>query len=222
MDMDITRQLGLITRAVVHREHEGKPARSVVATRTYATDIDDVWDAITSRERLPRWFLPVTGELRLGGRYQLQGNAGGQILRCEQPHHLALTWEFAGGVSWVDVRLTKDPNGGTRLELEHLARVEDNDQFWNQFGPGAVGVGWDLSLLGLGEHLERGMQRPPNEAEFAGTEGGKGFIVGSSDAWGRASVAFGTDQAAAAAATAATTAFYTGTGPGGGDCQGSG
>ena len=31
--------------------------------------IDDVWDACTNPERIPRWFLPVSGDLRLGGRY---------------------------------------------------------------------------------------------------------------------------------------------------------
>ena len=31
---------------------------------------------------------PISGDLRLGGRYQLQGNAGGEILVCEPPQHL--------------------------------------------------------------------------------------------------------------------------------------
>ena len=57
----------------------------VVASRSYDTDIDDLWEAITNAERIPRWFLPITGELRLGGRYQLQGNAGGTITACEPP-----------------------------------------------------------------------------------------------------------------------------------------
>ena len=52
-----------------------------------------------------------------------------------------------GGVSWVTVRLSPDPKGGTRLELEHAAHVEEH---WKKFGPGAVGIGWDLGLLGLG------------------------------------------------------------------------
>ena len=44
-----------------------------------------MWDACTDPERIGRWFLPVSGDLRLGGRYQLEGNAGGEILRCEPP-----------------------------------------------------------------------------------------------------------------------------------------
>ena len=57
-------------------------------------------DAVTSAERIPRWFLPVSGRLELGGRYQLEGNAGGTIRRCERPSHLGLTWELGGDVSW--------------------------------------------------------------------------------------------------------------------------
>jgi hypothetical protein len=52
--------------------------------------VEDVWDAITSAERIPRRFLPVSGDLRLG-RYQLQGNAGGEITGCNPPRHLRLS-----------------------------------------------------------------------------------------------------------------------------------
>jgi uncharacterized protein YndB with AHSA1/START domain len=49
----------------------------VTITQVYAAPVEDVWDACTNPARIPRWFLPVSGELRLGGRYQLEGNAGG-------------------------------------------------------------------------------------------------------------------------------------------------
>ena len=54
---------------------------------------------MTNGERIPRWFLPVSGELGPGGRYQLEGNAGGVITVCERQSHFALTWEFVGDVS---------------------------------------------------------------------------------------------------------------------------
>ena len=102
MSYDIVRYIGAVTREVDSREHEGRAARVVVATRTYDTSVEDVWDALTSAERIPRWFLPVSGDLRLGGRYELKGNAGGKILRCDPPHHLAVTWEYGGDVSCGD------------------------------------------------------------------------------------------------------------------------
>jgi uncharacterized protein YndB with AHSA1/START domain len=209
MKMDVARQIGAVVREVGRREHEGRPARVVVATRTYDTTIEDVWDALTNAERIPRWFLPITGDLHLGGRYQFQGNAGGEITRCEPPRLLAVTWGMGGSVSWLTISLAGDPSGGTRLELEHVAHV--GDDLWDQFGPGAVGVGWDLGLMGLARHLATGATVDRNEAAaWSASDEGKDFIRRSSEDWCRASIAAGTDDTAASAAAARTTAFYSG------------
>jgi uncharacterized protein YndB with AHSA1/START domain len=209
MKIDPAATLGAAIREVAFTEHDRKPARAVIATRNYDTDIDDLWDALTSAERIPRWFLPVTGELRLGSRYQLEGNAGGTITRCEPPRLLSLTWEFGGMVSWVTVTLQEEGAGGTRLTLEHLALAEGDH--WDRFGPGAVGVGWDLALEGLKKHLASGAAVDRAVAmAWSVSEEGKRFMRDSSDAWGRASIAAGTDEAAARAAAGRTTAFYTG------------
>ena len=146
MEFDIPRQIGAVTRKLETRLHEGRPAWVVVATRTYDTTVEDLWDAVTTKERIPRWFLPITGDLRLGGRYQLQGNAGGTITRCEPPSAVGMTWEFGGEVSWVEVTLEPTADGRAHLHLEHVAHV--SDERWDEFGPGAVGVGWDSILLG--------------------------------------------------------------------------
>jgi hypothetical protein len=50
MTIDFARYVGAETREVRSREIEGKEARVVVATRTYDTAIEDVWDAITNAE----------------------------------------------------------------------------------------------------------------------------------------------------------------------------
>jgi uncharacterized protein YndB with AHSA1/START domain len=212
MKIDVVATLGAVVREVASREHEGRMARVIVATRTYDTTVADLWDALTSAERIPRWFLPVSGDLRLGGRYQLQGNAGGEIRTCEPPRLLAVTWEFGSEVSWVTVRLADAPNGGTRLELEHVAPVDAGR--WEQFGPGAVGVGWELAMMGLGKHLETGAAVDPQAAMvWLGSPEGKDLIRRSSEAWGEASTAAGTEPEAAKAAAARTTAFYTGESP---------
>lgn len=103
--------------------------------------------------RIPRWFAAVTGDLQVGGRYAVEGNASGEVLACEAPRSFSLTWESMGSTSWVEVDLTVDGDG-TRLRLVHTALVPE--EFWDQYGPGAVGTGWDLSLLGLGLHLALG------------------------------------------------------------------
>ena len=209
MKIDITRYLGTVQREVGVREHEGREARVVTALRTYESDIEDVWDAITNPERIPRWFLPVSGELRLGGRYQLEGNAGGEITRCEPPKLLAVTWEYGGDLSWVRAELTALGEDTTRLELEHLAHVPDD--FWEQFGPGATGVGWDLSFVGLGEHLAGAAPVDPKVAEqWPASDDGRAYVEHCCTQWCEAAVAAGSPRAAAEGAAARTLAFYTG------------
>jgi len=212
MTQDIAGLIGAVTREVTGREHDGRPARVIRASRTYDTTMEDVWDAITNAARIPRWFLPVSGDLRLGGRYALRGNASGEITGCNAPRHLALTWEFGGEVSFVKVDLVESPDGGTHLALEHVAHVDDAR--WNQFGPGAVGVGWDMTLMGLDRHLASGASVDPLQAmAWLGSPDGKDFIRRSSDEWCRASIASGTDAEAAKAAAERTTAAYTGAPP---------
>ncbi len=207
MEIDIAGYLGAVERSVSELEVEGHPARAVTIARTFATTVDDLWDAVTNGERIPRWFLPISGELTLGGRYQFEGNAGGVITECERPSLLALTWEFGGEVSWVEVRLSEDGPGRARLTLTHTMRMSDQ---WETYGPGATGVGWEGGLLGLALHMERPDEPAPDEAAFTASEDGKAFYAGSSEAWGEAAVASGSEPAAARAAARRTTAFYTG------------
>ena len=72
-EIDIASHLGAVVRVVEDRVHEGEKMRVVIASRAYDTSIADLWDALTSKERLPRWFARVDGELELGGRYPGEG-----------------------------------------------------------------------------------------------------------------------------------------------------
>ena len=180
-DVEGTEAVNAVTRRVGSGTFRAGEARTVTIGRSYDAPVADVWDACTNPERIPRWFLPVTGELREGGRYQVQGNAGGLIERCEPPRSFTATWEFGGQVSWIELRLSEAGGSGTRLELEHISHVDDH---WAQFGPGAVGVGWDLALLGLSQHLTTGAAVDPQTAmTFPASEEGRRFIEASSRGW---------------------------------------
>ncbi|MET7772654.1 SRPBCC family protein [Nocardia sp. NPDC005366] len=198
---------GLVTREVRSGTRAGTPTRIAVARRTYPTDQGDLWDALTNPQRLPRWFLPVSGELRLGGRYQTEGNAGGVIEQCEEPKRFAVTWEMGPQMSWLEVSLS--PEGeGTSLELVHEAEVDP--EFWSQFGPGAVGVGWDLALMGLGLHIASGAPVDPATAmEFPLTPEGITFIRTSAVGWADAAIGDGDDPTQAHTAAEQTIVFYT-------------
>lgn len=205
---DLAAHLGAMTRVVENLERDGKPVKAVVASRVYDTDAADLWDALTNQQRLPRWFAPVTGDFRLGGKYQVQGNAGGTITECDRNRKIAVTWEFMGGMSWVTITLT--PAGdGTRLELEHVAPI---DPHWEKFGPGAVGVGWDLTFMGLARHLaEPEATHPAEQAEgwFASDEA-KTMIRTTSADWGKADIEGGEKREDALARAELTRKFYSG------------
>lgn len=198
---------GAVTRTVTELEREGKPARNVTLERFYDTTPDDLWDAVTNPERLPRWFAPVSGELSLGGRYQVKDNAGGVITTCQPPHYFSLTWEFGGGVSWVELRIAAEEGDRSRLTLSHICPVDDH---WNKFGPGAVGVGWDLALVGLAYHLTASDAERIDENAFGASAEGKSFMTDCSEDWRRAAVAAGENPSWAEAAAKRVTAFYTG------------
>lgn len=122
---------------------------SVLLTRSYGAPIEDVWDALTDPERIRRWLMPITGELKIGGTFQLEGNAGGEILECEPPSRFKVT--FGGPTSLVEVRLTAGAEDETtELKLNHTVPAELAGG-----GAGAlyVGPGWDGALLGLALYL---------------------------------------------------------------------
>ena len=171
--MDVNAQLDAVERDVAAGTRDGAGTYVQTLAQTYHAPIDDVWDALTSAERIPRWFLPVSGDLRLGGRYQLEGNAGGTVESCDAPNSYGVTWEYGGGVTWVTVRLTELGPGRTRVDLGHVAPSADpGDEMWEQFGPAATGIGWDSALLGLAQHLTTGEVRPDNAQEWLASDEG--------------------------------------------------
>ncbi|MEO3781695.1 SRPBCC family protein [Actinocorallia sp. B10E7] len=205
--IDVTHQLNSVRRQVGTRVLEPGQARIITISQTYAADLEDVWDACTSAERIPRWFMPVTGELKVGGRYQLEGNAGGVVESCEPPRSFRATWEYGGDISWIELTLTPEGDG-TRFELCHIAHVDD--ERWAEFGPGAVGVGWDSALLGLSIHLSGGEPLDPAEAmAWSVSPEGRRFMAESSELWGAANAASGVPEAEAKAQAERTTAAYT-------------
>ncbi len=199
---------GLVTREVRTGKRNGLPTKIVVASRTYGTEQSDLWDAVTNAERIPRWFLPISGDLKANGRYQLEGNAGGVIERCEEPELFAATWEYGGQMSWLQVGLSPTLHG-TTLELAHEAPIDD-PTFWNQYGPGATGVGWELGLLGLGLYLDSGAPVDPKLAEeWSTSPDGIEFVRLSATGWADAAVADGEEPGPAHEAAERTIAFYT-------------
>jgi uncharacterized protein YndB with AHSA1/START domain len=141
--IDIVRQIAAIHREVARRPAESGEVVSVLLRRSYDAAAEDVWDAVTDPDRVKRWFMPLSGDLRPGGKFQLEGNAGGEILTCEPPRLLKVT--FGGPTSVVELRLS-EAGDTTTLELEHTVPIEMAGS-----GAGAlyVGPGWDGAIMAL-------------------------------------------------------------------------
>ncbi|MGW5877026.1 SRPBCC family protein [Nocardiopsis terrae] len=210
--VDVDGQIQSVSRELRTGERDGEQTMVSSISQRYDTTVEDLWEACTSAERLRRWFAPVTGDLRLGGEYQVEGNAGGTIEACTAPHSFSATWEFGGNTSWITVRVDPEDDGA-RLTLKHTAPADTESEFWQQFGPGATGVGWDLAFLGLAQYLHSGAAKPQEAEGWEATEEGRRFISGSSAAWAEANVELGTPRADAEAARERTTAFYLGEEP---------
>lgn len=212
--VDVVREVGAVEREVGTGRIAAGEGHKVRLRRTYNAEIQDVWDALTNPARVGRWFLPVTGDFRVGGSYQFEGNAGGEIVACERPNRMLVTWVYGdtsdpASTSEVEVRLTPAGDQQTTFELVHTAVVPT--EMWDQFGPGAVGVGWDMGLLGLELHLSGGGEpaTPAEKEAWQLSDEGRQFASLSSEAWGAANRNAGADADTVARNVQATTAFYT-------------
>lgn len=183
--IDIVNQINAIHRRIGEHPVATGAGRSLLLRRAYDAPVQEVWSACTRADRIARWLAPIDGDLRPGGRFQLKGNAGGEILRCEEPHLIKVTWGTGEGMATeVEVRLAPDRDGGTVLELEHSAPAEIVDEMVRAYGPGGtigIGGGWDLTLLGLDLFL-RGA--PVDPATWEGTPEAREFATRSCHRWG--------------------------------------
>ena len=154
---NMTSLLNETHRAVGRRHIAAGEARTTLMRRRYDAPIEDVWAACTDPDRLNRWFLPVTGDLRVGGTFSLAGNARGEILRCAPPRLLTVTWVYEDRPAGeVELRLSPGADGDTVLELEHafisesVSAVILNDPETGMYG---IGAGWEAPLDYLGKYL---------------------------------------------------------------------
>jgi uncharacterized protein YndB with AHSA1/START domain len=130
--------------------------------RSYQAEPEELWDALTDPERMRRWFWPVTGDFKVGGTFQLEHNAGGEILECEPPKRFKVT--FGGPTSLLELRLVAGAGASTELELEHSMSEPPAPG-----GSGAlwVGPGWDGGLLGLALYVDGDLAEDSNPVELA-------------------------------------------------------
>ena len=205
---DVLEELAATAREVARRGGGDDELIAVTVRREYPAEVEDVWEAVTDPARLARWFGPVTGDLRPGGAFRVEGNVEGEIRECVPPSALTLTW--GGPVSVVRVRLAES-GGSAVLELEHTVPAA-----FAGSGAGAlyVGPGWDTALLGLALWLRGELVDDP--AVWEASPEVRAMNAASIDAWVATVTASGTasDEEVAAAAAAARAQFTPDADPG--------
>jgi uncharacterized protein YndB with AHSA1/START domain len=138
-------------RRIGRRTIPAGEARSAIMARRYDAPVEDVWSACTDPERLARWFVPVSGDLRQGGSFSLSFGVYGEVLRCQPPRLLTLSWAYEDmPVDEVELRLAADGDGATLVEVEHATvttTVEFDGRLVDAFGN--MGSGWEPLLAAL-------------------------------------------------------------------------
>lgn len=115
----------------------------------YDTDIDDLWRACTTPERLQRWVAQVSGDLRVGGTvhavFTSTWTGPARIEVCDAPHHLLLRMEpGTDDETQVEAWLTAE-GSQTRLVVEERGLPGAQLAFY--------GAGWQVHLEDLGRSL---------------------------------------------------------------------
>ena len=150
-----------------HRTIDAGEARVAVFTRTYATTVDDLWDACTNPERLRRWYTPVTGDLREGGTFEQVNMGSGRIVECDAPHHLRVSLGERGADE-IEVRLMPgDEEGTATLELQHATTLDSHEIGGEMYDAiYCMGGGYYPRLLALDLHLRGELPDDYDSAAF--------------------------------------------------------
>lgn len=120
----------------------------------FATDIDDLWSALTDPSRLGRWIGQVEGDLRVGGdfraRFITTGWEGtGRVEACEPPRRLLVRSKSADELDELvdEVTLTADAD-------QTVLVIEERGMPLDQIA--AYGVGVQLHVEDLAAYIAGG------------------------------------------------------------------
>ena len=115
--------------------------------RILATDVDDLWSALSEPERLARWMNAFTGDLALGGTWHALLDDGsdyavGTVTACDPPRSFTTTWHaIEEQPTELTIMVDAVPDGA-RLTLVHVG-VQSI-----YYGPG-----WQTYLEQLDDYL---------------------------------------------------------------------
>lgn len=128
---------------------------TVVVSSVFATTPDDLWQAVTSLERLGRWFGDISplagGESSFHATLTTGWSGTISVTTCEPPTRLSAQLRDADATTTVTAHL-EPTDGGTRLTIEESGLEPD--------GLHTYVVGWHAQLDQLDAILRHGDEVP--------------------------------------------------------------
>ena len=122
--------------------------QTITVSRVYSAPVADVWHAMTTPERIARWYGTIVGgpPRRAGDRFEV--DLGGGVVRravledCEPPTALVYTW-WSGDddPGLVRIRLDALADAQTRMTVQH-DRLRPHRML-------QYGAGWESNLVSL-------------------------------------------------------------------------
>jgi uncharacterized protein YndB with AHSA1/START domain len=136
----------------------------------YDTDIDDLWQACTTPERLARWIARVDGEMWIGGMIHAVFTSSwtglARIEACDAPHHLLVTTEPGTPDEGQIEAWLAEEGSRTRLVVEERGLPMKNLPFHAS--------GWQVHFEDLARSLDAdGPAHPQGWSSAAGAPGWK-------------------------------------------------
>jgi uncharacterized protein YndB with AHSA1/START domain len=114
----------------------------------FTTSAEDLWEALTTPERLARWLGDVSGDLQPGGAFAATFTSSwsgtGLVEVCEPPRRLRVRMSDEGEETLVEARVEPDEHGA-------LLVVEESGLPLPSLP--AYGAGWQVHVEDLGHHL---------------------------------------------------------------------
>jgi uncharacterized protein YndB with AHSA1/START domain len=153
--------------------------RGVRLRRTFPATLDQLWETCTTPDALARWYGIVTGDARVGGSVVLADVASTcEVLRCEAPNRLDVTWQTGEETTVVTLRL-RPVDGGTELTLEHLGITSPS--------AAGYGSGWERQLGRLEDFVTGGGKVAAAPSSDTGRDSAWAGAPAEDDVrWGRA------------------------------------